>query len=205
MSDFTTNRAQVLDWTTLDDTATDTSAYVSTGVQTVTEGTIEARLHIVVAHQDATDAGTSYVNISVMERVGADDEGWREHIPLQAGGGQATMEGLDNTTSGTTIPVDATTDWDDADGGVWLFLKDVGTLADSCLVHVVGWNDGVSYVAANAMENTYDASDELYDGVDQFEVILSPGISAYQVVFFNTHGSATYAVRVDISEVTDIE
>jgi hypothetical protein len=57
----------------------------------------------------------------------------------------------------------------------------------------------------DAMVNTYDASDELYDGVSQHEVELPPGAATARVTFTNTHGTATYDVRVDYTTVTDIE
>jgi len=204
MADFTKAQGEALTWTLLDDTATNAPT-VTTGTEVVTAGSLNWLLRIVVAHIDTNDAASSFVRVVVSTRAGADDEGWRQWLSTDAGGGQATTEGLDDVPSGTTIPVDATTDWDDADGGVWVLIKDVGTLANSELAFLVGWTDGVSYTQSGTVVGTFDASDELYDGVSFINVLLPPGTDAYKVDFFNTHGTATYAVKVDYEAVTDIE
>jgi len=203
MADYTKSQGQSLDWTLLDDYASDEPT-VDTGVLAFADN-VEVTLHLVVAHIDVVDAAASSVIIRVFVRAGGDAEGWREWVSFQSGGGQATSEGLDDTTSGATIPVDATTDWDDADcQGKTLFLKDVGTLVDSCLVQLKGWTDGVSYTAMDNMVNTYDNSDELYDGVKEHPVNIPAGAANVRVTFTNTHATATYAVRVDYTTVTDI-
>jgi len=204
MADFTKAQGEALVWTLLDDTATDAPT-VSTGDETVTDGSLSWLLRIVVAHIDTNDAASSFVKVVVSTRAGADASRYRELVSVQAGGGQATTEGLDDVPSGTTIPVDATGDWDDADGGTWVLIKDVGTLANSELAFLVGWSDGVSYTQAGTVVGTFDASDELYDGVDFIDVLLPEGTDTYRVDFFNTHGTATYAVKVDYEAVTDIE
>jgi hypothetical protein len=133
--DFTKTQGEALVWTLLDDTATN-APFVTTGTETVADGSLEWELSIVVAHIDTNDASNSYVTVVVSSRAGADGTAWRQVASLEAGGGQATSEGLDDVPSTTTIPVDATTDWDDGDGGVWLLLKDIGTLSNSELVFV---------------------------------------------------------------------
>jgi hypothetical protein len=204
MADYTKDQGEALVWTLLDDTATD-NPHVTTGDETVTAGALSWLLRIVVAHIDTNDAATSYVKVIVSTRAGADASRYRELVSAQAGGGQSTTEGLDDVPSGTTIPVDATTDWDDADGGVWVLIKDVGTLANSELAFLVGWSDGVSYTQAGSVVGTFDAADELYDGVDFIDVLLPEGTDTYRVDFYNTHGTATYAVKVDYEAVLDIE
>lgn len=210
MADFTVAQGQFLDWTLLDDTATD-SPSVDSGDLTIPAGALETTLHIVVAHQDTNDASTSYVYVSVYVQAGGNDndEDWREVCTLQAGGGQATTEALDdNSGSGQANPerikVGATTDWDTGEGED-LFLLDAGTLADSCLVKIVGWSDADYYICAWELENAYDSSDALFDRVDFLNVPLPRGAEKALVIFTNSHGTATYAVRVDYTCVTDIE
>jgi hypothetical protein len=101
--------------------------------------------------------------------------------------------------------VDATTDFDDADSGVQVLIYDVGTIANSELATIVGWNDGVSYVVSGTIANTFDASDVIYSGVDHVRFTIPPGADAYRVVFFNTHSTANYAVRIDAVMATDLQ
>lgn len=202
--DFNKAQGEVLVWTELDDTASDAPT-VSTGDETVTAGALKWLLRIVVAHIDALDAASSFVKVVVSTRAGGDSSRYRQWVETQAGGGQALTEDLDDVPSGTTIPVVGTGDWDDADGGVWVLIKDVGTLANSELAFIVGWTDGVSYTQSGTVVGTFDASDELYDGVDFINVEIPPGTDVYRVDFFNTHGTATYAVKVDYEAVLGIE
>ncbi len=205
MADFTKAQGEILVWTLLDDTGSNAPT-ATTGEKSVTEGALSWWLHIVVAHNDDTDAASSYVKVIVSAMAAsADNSKYRQIASLQAGRGQATSEGLDDVPSGTTIPVDATGDFDDADGGVWVLIKDVGTLANSELALLVGWADGVSYTAAFNVTGTFDAADEIRNGVDFIDVLLPEGTDKYRVDFYNTHGAATYAVKVDYTAVTDIE
>lgn len=201
--DFNKAQGEVLAWTLLDDTGSNNPHVGVAG--TVTAGALRWLLRIVVAHNDDNDAASSSVKVVVSTRAGANDTHQREWVSTQAGGGQATSEGLDDVPSGTTIPVDATTDFDDADGGVWVLIKDVGTLSNSELAFIVGWADGVSYTGAWSVVNTFDASDEIRNGVDFINIPLPEGADAYRVDFFNTHGTATYAVKVDYEAVLGIE
>lgn len=208
MADYTKSQGEILDWTLLDDFATN-NPWVSAGLQTKSSEMV-IDLLIVVAHNDAVDAAASPVICRVIARAGANDEGWREIVSFQSGLGQATEEPLD-ANSGVSegnperIYVVATDDWDDADGGVWVFLKDTTVLADSCLCLLEGWADADYYINAWSLVRDYDSADRLYDGVNQYVVTIPAGVQYFDVTFYNTHGTATYAVRVDYAEVTDIE
>lgn len=202
MADFTKSKGQLLDWTLLDDTATD-SPSVETSALALDEE-LGATLTIVVAHADTTDASTSYVYISVQGKVGSNDEDWRQIVPLQAGGGQATTEALDaESASGQTqVKVAATTDWDTGQLER-LFLKD-GTLINSELITVVGWADADYYIAADNLAYTHAAATALYDHVDEIPIHIPPGYDSVKVIFGNTHGTATYNVKVDYNLITEI-
>lgn len=208
MADYTKSQGEILDWTLLDDFATD-NPWVQAGLQTK-DSEMVVDLFITVAHNDTVDAASSPVIVRVITRAGADNEAWREIIPFQSGMGQATDEALNaNSGAGEANPerleVASTADWDDADGGIWLFLKDTTVLVDSCLCLIAGWNDNDYYINAWDLVRAYDNADILYDGVSQHVVRLPEGVQYFDVTFYNTHGTATYAVRVDYAEVTDIE
>jgi len=212
MSDFTTERGQLQDWTTLDDTGgvptSETSALDGTMTGTLSE-CLEAMLHIVMAHQDANDASTNNAGYRVLIKVNSNsDEDWRTFFEVQATGGQANAQVLAaNSGSGQANPerieVAATANFD-TPGDVY-FLKDAGTLADSCIVvnQDVVTNDYVEHI--DDLVNAYDTSDYLYDIVDQWDVLLPRGIQDVKVLFYNTDADATYATRVDYTAVTDIE
>ena len=207
MADYTKSEGQILDWVLLDDFASN-APFVETTVQTKSDE-IAHLLNVVVAHADAVDCATSFVIIKVLTRTGADDEAWRVITELQSGGGQAATEGLDAASgSGEANPeriyVDGTLKLDDADCGTTLFLQDVNTLTDSCLVEIKGWVDGDYYICAWNLVRTYDGDDAVYDGVSQHTVLIPASAQYYNVMCWNTHGTGTYAVRVDYTEVTAI-
>lgn len=207
MADFTKSEGQILDWTLLDDTATD-NPFAETTIQTkVSEMVID--LFIVVAHRDANDAATSFVTVRVVGRTGADAEAWREIVSFQSGGKQAVAEAL-NAASGASqvnperLEVADTTDWDTGEGE-WLFLLDSGNLVDSCLCLIRGWADNDYYINAWDLVRDYDNADILHDKVSQHRVRIPAGIRYFNVTFHNAHGTATYAVRVDYAEVDALE
>ena len=126
---------------------------------------------------------------------------------VQATGGQANGQILAAASgSGQANPdrieVGSTTNFETP--GDKYFLKDVGTLADSCIV----WNkDFVNddYVQAlDDLVNAYDNADYLYDIVDQWNINLPASVQAANVVFFNQDGDATYACRVRYTIITAI-
>jgi len=210
VADFTKAQRELLDWTLLDDIGTD-NPFATTGEETLTAGSIENVLHIVVAHRDANDAASAYVTVVVSVQSGPsdNDEDWREHVSFRTGGGQATAETL-NANSGVSqanperLEVADTTDWDTGLGET-LFLLDSGTLLDSCLCKIAGWSDNDYYINAWDLERDYDNADILYDTVKEHAIQLPGGTEKCRVDFFNSDGDATYAVRVDVTEVTDIE
>ena len=203
MADFTKSKAELLDWTLLDDTATD-SPKVETSALALDEE-LGAILTLVVAHADATDASTSMVHISVQYKVGSNDEDWREHVHLEAGGGQATKEDLDaESASGQTqVKVGSTADWDTGECER-LFILDTATPANSELVTVVGWSDNDYYTAADDLTNTHQNTADLLNGVDEIPVRIPKEYDSVKVIFTNSHGTAQYYVRVDYNVITEI-
>ena len=207
MADFTQAQDEILDWTLLDDTGSD-SPFATTGQVTSLATYINSELRIVVAHNDTNDAAANFVSVVVSARAQSTGEGWREIFAGSAGGGQATTEALDANSGASEvnperIKVAGTGDWDDGAAN-WLFLKDNGTLVDSALVLIAGWSDADYYINSWELVRDYDAADALFDGVDFINVTLPAGTAAFRVDFFNADGDATYAVRVDYEAATDI-
>ena len=202
MADFTKTKGQLLDWTLLDDTGSDIPS-VESSVMALDEE-IGAKLMLVVAHADTNDPAGANVYISIQVKVGANDEDWREYVQLTAGGVQATTEALDAESAAAqpNVKVAAATDWDT---GMLerLFLKD-GTLINSELITVVGWADADYYIAADNLTNTHAIATALFDEVDEIPVFIPKEYDAVKVIFGNSHGTATYNVRVDYNLVTEI-
>lgn len=206
MADFTKSQGQILDWTLLDDTGSNNPFAQATMQTKSTE--LEVELHIVVAHQDTNDATTNYVTVSVIGRAGGDAEGWREIVSVQSGGGQAIAETLAAASGASQgsperLEVADTTDWDTG-AAQWLFLLDSGTLVDSCLCLIEGWVDADYYINSWDIVRDYDNADILHDGVSQHRVRVPAGIQYFDILFHNADATATYAVRVDYSEVQSI-
>jgi len=208
MADYTKINGQLMDLSTCDDTG---------GVPTLEtpeldsgEGlndAIETQLQIDVAHQDANDAGTNNLEVIILGKSGTTDEDWHEIMRFQASGGQANAQILaaasgSGQANPNRIEVAATANFETP--GDLYFLKDVGSLADSCIVFNKDYivNDYVE--AIDDLVNAYDNADYLYDIVDQWSITLPPGFQSVKVLFANPDGDATYACRVRYTMVTDI-
>jgi len=202
MADFTKTKGQLIDWTLLDDTESDIPS-VETGALALDEE-IGAKLMIVVAHADTNDPAGALVYISIQVKVGANDEDWRQYCPLTAGGVQATLEAIaaQSASGQTHIEVADTTDWDTGQLER-LFLMDA-TKINSELVTIVGWADNDYYLAADNLTLTHEDTADLLNKVDEIPVFIPKEYDAVKVVFGNSHGTATYYVKVDYNLVTEI-
>jgi len=204
--DSTKSQGQLMDWTLLDDTAG--TMFLETAVLDSGEGydaSIKTILHIVMANCN-TSAGGSEAGFRIFVRVSATDEGWRELINLTATGGTANAGDMDDTAASgqAVIPLTSTTNFETP--GDIFFLHDAGTMADSCLVIFGGtYSDDVSITVIDNLVNAYDASDYLYDVVDQWNITLPSPCDEAKVLFYNTDADCNYACRVDYSNQDDIE
>ena len=204
MASATKSQGELLDWTLLTDDAGVESTVLNSG-----EGyddSLQAMLHVTMAHADA-NANTGTPGFVVLIRVSGTDEGWREFIRLSAtittangqvlaaasGSGQANPE---------RIEVAATANFDGI--GDVAFLKDVGTLVDSCLIVIkdVVTDDYVENI--DELVNTYDSADYLYDVVDQWNIELPISCDEAKVLFFNDDADSEFACRVDYTMVDAI-
>lgn len=203
MANFAKSRDELLDWTLLDDTATDEPT-ADSGELSIATG-LGAILHLVVAHADVVDAASYPVYINVMTKKGSAGEDWGLYKQLNAGGDQAVTEALDaESASGQKqVKVAATTDWDT--GRLErLFLLD-GTPVNSELVTVMGWSDADYYLVAENLTSTHAIATALFDHVDEISVNIPKEFQTVKVLFGNSHASATYYVRIDYELVTAIE
>lgn len=204
---FTKDEGEILDWTLLDDTVSD-SPFVETTIQTfATE--LDVFVVVTVAHADTNDAADNDVFINLAIRMGSDNKGWRRVGFSRAGGGQAGSQIL-AAASGVSeanperIEVADTTDFDTG-SGEFIFLKDVNVLSNSTLVLVKGWSDNDYYINAWSLAGDYDNADLLINGVWQSVFRIPAGAQFFNITFHNSDNDATYAVRADFVEVPTIE
>jgi len=204
MATATKSQGELLDWTLLSDDIGVESNALDSG-----EGyddSLKAMLHVTMAHADA-NANTGSPGFVVLVRVSGTDEGWREFIRLAAtittANGQilaaASGSGQGNPER---IEVAATANFDGIGDAV--FLKDVGTLADSCLVFIKDFVTDDYVENIDELVNAYDNADYLYDVVDQWNIELPISCDEAKVLFFNDDADSEFAVRVDYSFVDAI-
>jgi len=205
MADYTKSRGQLMDWTLLDDTAAVPSLESS---ELALDDDILALLHIDVCHADAVDATTNNVELVVWIKSGTTDDDWHEFVRVQATAGQANGQVL-AAASGASQPnpdrieVASTTNFENP-GDVY-FLKDVGTLANSCIVVNKDFVNDDYIQCIDDLLLDYDTSDYVYDIVNQWNFELPASTAAVRVTFHNPDGTANYACRIRWTKVTDIE
>lgn len=201
-ADVDKSQGQLYDWTLLDDTGG--TPYLETGVHTYTD-TFSSVLHVTMVNIGA--AGTAGAQgFKVFVRYSGTDEGWGEFINLGMGAAASNVGDLDDAAAGAqaVIPLTSTTNFE-TPGDVF-FLHDAGTIADSALVIFGGvYTNDVSITVIDNLVNAYDASDNLYDNVVQWPILLPNGCDEAKVLFYNGDADANYACRVDYANEDDVQ
>lgn len=195
---------QLLDWSILDDTGGE--PFLSGGIIT-SDSWLGTNLMIDMAHADANDAANNEATCKIWNKGGATNEDWHLWMQLSANSGQANARVLAAASgSGQANPdrieVAATANFQIP--GDTYFLKDVGTLANSCLVTNRDYVSNDYVRAIHDLVNAYDNADYLYDIVDQW-IVLVPPTKYILITFHNKDGDATYACRIQYEAITDIE
>lgn len=195
---------QLLDWSILDDTGGE--PFLSGGIIT-SDSWLGTNLMIDMAHADANDAGSNEATCKIWNKGGTTNEDWHLWMQLSANAGQANAQILAAASgSGQANPdrieVAATANFQTP--GDMYFLKDVGTLANSCLITNRDYVSNDYVRAIHDLVNAYDNADYLYDIVDQW-IVLVPPTKYILVTFHNKDGDATYACRIQYEAITDIE
>jgi hypothetical protein len=202
LADATKIQGQLLDWTALPDTVTD-SPSLDSGDLNVGAGYVDVLLSITVAHIDVNVAGANYVTVKVLVKTGATDETWRLLTAFQTGGGTAVLEAVaaSSASAQNRVEVADTTDWDTG-LGERLFLMDA-TLVDSEIIEILGWVDNDAFLCIDNLTNTHADTADILDGLNEHQVSIPNGFQYVKVVFHNADDDANYAVRVDYSAVTE--
>jgi hypothetical protein len=198
-ADYTTAKGVLMDWTLLDDTA-GTPFLESDPL--VTDTWLTTQLHITMAHAD-TNAAATAARAILWQKSGTTDECWEKLMEFPATTGTANLGNCDQESAAAqpNVYIAATANFQTS--GDTYFLKDEGTLANSCLIVNGNFATDDYIICVDNLVNTYDADDNTYDIVDQWSPTLPPGFT-FRVTFHNTDADATYAVRIHHSENTDI-
>lgn len=200
--DATKAVAQIDNWTAI---AGDTS--IKSSAITLTDD-IQSVLHIDAA-STSTNAVTANENLLVFVWIksGATDEFWHLFVQVSHSGTTAATQAL-AAASGPAqanpdrVELAATANFD-AQGGVY-FLKDA-TLSES---EIVCGLDATSNDYLQCMTNLvrdHDTGDALFNQVSQWNIAIPGPVTAAMVTFHNRDDDATYAARIRISELTDME
>ena len=205
-ADIAKSQGELMDWTLLDDIGA--VPFLESAILDDGEGydtSIGTVLYVTMVNIGAAaDAGS--VGFKVFVRVSATDEGWREFIDLGATITASNVGDLDDTAASAqaVIPLTSTTNFE-TPGDVF-FLHDAGTIADSALVIFGGtYDDDVSITVIDNLVNAYDASDNLYDNINQWPIRLPGGCDEAKVLFYNGDADANYACRIDYANEDTIE
>lgn len=209
MADNTKSRGELMGYTLLDDTGG--VPFVKSPDLDNGEGldsNIRGHITVVMAHNDANDAAANFASAIVETNSGADVNGWKEYIRKYATGGQANAQQLDAATGlgqgePARVYVGSTTNFEIP--GSQYFLKDAGTLANSCLIRNVGYANDDYIINIDNLAKLYDNADFVYDIVDIWKIKIPPETQQLRVIFTNPDGDATYACKIDYSLVTDFE
>lgn len=203
--DLTKSQGTLMDWTLLDDTA-GTPLLESNELDSGEglDASVITFLHIDVCHADGNAAATA-AGVSIQIKSGTTDEDWHEWLRVGVTAGTANVGDCDDTSASAqaVIPLTSTTNFEMA--GDIFFLKDEGTLADSCLVQLKTFTNDVSITVIDNLVNAYDADDNAYDIVDHWTIVLPASVQSSKVVFYNTDADATYACRIKYTMGTDME
>ncbi len=211
--DATKTQGILTDWTAVPVHVTDGSA--TNGLESAVldsgeslDSAVLAIIHIDMCHAATTTATAGSAGVIVFVKSGTTDETWHEFIRFPMTAGTANSQSL-AATSGSgqgnpeRVELALTTNFETA-GDVY-FLKDAGTLANSCLVTNIGYKDDDYLISMDNLVNTYGTDDYLIDIVEQWSIALPSTVQAAKVFFFNNDTDAHYAARVHYTLVTDIE
>lgn len=204
MAVVTKSTGQLMDWTLLDDTGG--TPFTETNELDSGEGldtSIEAILYVDMCHRDTNAAGDE-AYCAVLVKHGTTDEDWSVLQVFQATAGTANQGDCDavSAASQPNVYLTSTTNFE-TPGDVY-FLCDETTLADSCLVLNKDYVNDDYVISMDDLANAYDADDNLYDIVDQWQISLPDSVAAAKVIFYNTDADATYACRVRYTLITAI-
>ena len=160
---------------------------------------IQAAIQPGVAHT----AGTKFI-VQVLGNT-ADDEDWADLVSWVGLGGTADSDPITNAPLGsgeTTITIADTTGF--TVNGLWRFIFESGTLANSELIRQVGYTTNTNVVAVDGVKNSHVATTPLWSIANSWQISVPIEWPYARVVVVNTvvpAGAITYA-KVRSAQVT---
>ncbi len=158
-------------------------------------------LGITVCH-DSANPHANGVLTRIECRMGSNDEDWVLLQDWRTAGGTANTIDVDDTSSGTTLKISATANFETKMDKY--FVKDQGTIADSEVVVNNGFSSNDYVTTLDNLANAKDSADDVYDIVEEYQIRLPDEASTVRIVTWNDDADCTVVTRIVASRVTAI-
>lgn len=179
---------------------------VREGATTNVAATYAATLYINCAISSTTPHTGTKVEIQLSSNSSGDED-WHTFRSFVSSSGTANSEILAGVeAAGQTVLEVASTTGYDADEARWIFIEDVGTVADSEIAYLVSHVSNTSVTVQDGITNAKDGSDFLFNIVDTWVVDLPFSANRVRVIYDNTFDSdgSTVHTFCRIATVTGI-
>lgn len=179
---------------------------VREGAEVDLSGVYAAALHIDIALSNATVHTGSLIIIQISSNT-TGDEDWTTLLVFVGPTGTANLETLSGAEAiGQTVLEVASTTGYEADGVLWVFLEDVGIVADSEMLLMVSHVANVSITVQDGLTVAKDPSDQLSNIAKNYVIELPMTAQRARVIYDNTYDSdgATIHTKCRVSKVTGI-
>lgn len=179
---------------------------VREGAEIDLSGVYAAALHIDIALSNATAHTGSLIIIQISSNA-TGDEDWTTFLVFVGPTGTANLELLSGAEAiGQTVLEVASTTGYEADGVLWVFLEDVGIVADSEMLLMVSHAANVSITVQDGLTVAKDASDQLSNIAKNYVIELPMTAQRARVIYDNTYDSdgATIHTKCRVSKVTGV-
>ncbi len=155
---------------------------------------------IAVARIEAVDHANGAL-ITVEGKI-SEVHAWRILTTFRSSAGTVATIDVDAQSSSTTLPVSATANFETFNDKY--FVKDGTDIADSEIVRNEGFDSNVSITTMENMTHTHENTSDVYTGVDEFTLVLPPGLSTARVLIWNDDADCDIATRTGLAKQTGI-
>ncbi len=161
----------------------------------------EAGVMVVVCPIEAV-ANALGALVTVEGRFGANDEDWRDLYTLRMGAGTAKTTDVDVESSGVTLSVTSTTDFEQA--GTQFLVHDTVTPVNSELARTQTFDNDVSITLEDALKNTQPITSDIYDIVATKYFPIPPEVKTVRIILINDDDDCDVIWRADLTQMTAI-
>ena len=166
----------------------------------------ETALSIDVAISNATPHTGTKIAVQISSN-GSGNEDWTTLVEFIGPTGTADLEALSGSEAiGQTVLEVASTTGYEADESRWVFLEDVGAVADSEMLLQVSHVANTSITVQDGLTVAKDSSDQLSNIAQNYVINIPFAASRVRVIYDNTYDSdgATVHTKCRASKVTGL-